>query len=1157
MSSDPEVPRRCRQRRLPIAPLAPMALGVAAGIVLDRYGIEASTRAWSAFAVVAALLTVAACWRGPRWVSGACVLAAAVGVGGGWHHRKAVDREMDDLARFAWNEPQPVWLRGVLVEVPEFRPGQWPGDAGSTRTELAVTAICDGRRWQAASGRLLTYASGDRTDLAMGQPVEAAGTLQAIAGPLNPGEPDRRLWALAKGIRLRLSIDSVEGLQPDPTGTSWLRENWLGQLRSIAHKRLVASLPADVAPLAAALLLGRREAIDADINDAFARTGTMHLIAISGLHMQTLAILAGSVLMLAGVGRRRSALAILICTVAYAVLVGGMPSVVRSTTMTFILGAAVILDRRAWSANLLALAALVILGRNPLSLFDVGCQLSFLAVMALVWVVPPLGRAAGLRVARSWIDPQAKLTEAQTPRQRLDALERHYAGPWKKALYAAWDWLRLMLISSIAVEIATLPLVMLRFHLFSVIGIFLNIILIPLSFPTLGLAGLTLLWSLTGLATPSVLVWPAAWLLRLNMGIVRWGATIPGGHAFVASPPWHWVLGYYGLLALALLAIRADWRWRRWPVASLAAWSLLGIVAVLGTSRPDVPEAEFLAVDHGLSILVRSPGGQTLLYDCGRMRDPHIGRRVIAPALWERGARRIDTVILSHADADHYDGLPDLIDRFGIGEIRVPPGFIGNDNPGATALIANCLARGIPVRTLSAGARLDLGGLIVDALHPPGHWLRDAPDNDRSLVLDLSCDGRHLLLTGDLEGAGLAELLALPTRRWDAILAPHHGGRTANPPWLYDWAEPRLVLASQQRPLDPATDALAPLERQGVPVLRTWREGAVRVRWEAGGLSARGFREASQYQDLKFQMTDFRMLMITPWGHAFIGLLSFFAGLVGCAMLGIVEFGAWSLVTAGRRHDPTRPDREPSPWEPIAVEAADGVRLAGAWHSAANANGRTLLLLHGFAEDRAAMLGRAEALAARGWNVVAIDSRGRGQSGGDRTTFGGREADDLRAWAAALADRVGPELKLAAWGRSMGAAIALRASVEEPRLRAVVLEAPYPELTPTVAAWLRRWRLPGFLAPWMLHRAARLAGVPLASPRPIDLATRLNVPALILHGTRDTIAPLSDARRLADALAGPVQFVDVPDARHSDVFDVGGPPLAYRIAAFLDGAVRS
>ncbi len=293
-----------------------------------------------------------------------------------------------------------------------------------------------------------------------------------------------------------------------------------------------------------------------------------------------------------------------------------------------------------------------------------------------------------------------------------------------------------------------------------------------------------------------------------------------------------------------------------------------------------------------------------------------------------------------------------------------------------------------------------------------------------------------------------------------------------------------------------------------------------------------------------------------PWLELLVGLGGFALGLLAVGTLAIIEWGAWSLVAPGRRHDPNRPGVEPWPWEPIAVAAPDGARLAGAFRAAPDAHGRTLLVLHGFAEDRAALFDRAQALADRGWNVALLDARGRGDSGGAFCSFGGREADDLRAWIDLLAVRVGPTAWFAAWGRSMGAAIALRAAADDPRLRALVLEAGYNDLTPTVAAWLRRLRVPGGFARPMLWRAGRLAGVSLHRPRPIDLAPQLAVPVSLLHGARDPIAPLADARRLHDALAhGPDRVLDVvADAAHGDVVTVAGPPVFDRVARFLEQA---
>ena len=223
----------------------------------------------------------------------------------------------------------------MIVEGPTFRPGdQGPGDRGSTRAVLALTGIVDGLGWRAASGRVQTWIAGDRADLEAGRPVEAAGLLSAIEGPLNPGEFDPRPILRGRGIRLRLAVDDPSGIWPDPTGEGWPWARRLGAVRAWSARVLASGLDPGVAPLASALLLGRREAVEPEVNDAFARTGTTHLLAISGLHLQVLAAVLGASVRAAGVGRRGAFATVALGTVAYALLVGLAPSVVRSAAMT-------------------------------------------------------------------------------------------------------------------------------------------------------------------------------------------------------------------------------------------------------------------------------------------------------------------------------------------------------------------------------------------------------------------------------------------------------------------------------------------------------------------------------------------------------------------------------------------------------------------------------------------------------------------------------------------------------------------------------------------------------------------------------------------------------------------------------------------------------
>jgi alpha-beta hydrolase superfamily lysophospholipase len=209
------------------------------------------------------------------------------------------------------------------------------------------------------------------------------------------------------------------------------------------------------------------------------------------------------------------------------------------------------------------------------------------------------------------------------------------------------------------------------------------------------------------------------------------------------------------------------------------------------------------------------------------------------------------------------------------------------------------------------------------------------------------------------------------------------------------------------------------------------------------------------------------------------------------------------------------------------------------------------LVLHGFGEHREGVSTRALALARSGWTVLLPDARGHGQSDGDHTSFGAREAGDVCAWLDDLSTRLGTACTWVVWGRSMGAAVALRAAAD-PRIRALVLEAPYPDLQSAVAAGLRRYHIPRQFASLILARAASLAGVSLDRPSPISLARTVRLPVLILHGSNDPVVPPGEVRRLAEAFPTTAVVIEVPGAGHANLFGVGGEELMGRVIEFLN-----
>ena len=230
---------------------------------------------------------------------------------------------------------------------------------------------------------------------------------------------------------------------------------------------------------------------------------------------------------------------------------------------------------------------------------------------------------------------------------------------------------------------------------------------------------------------------------------------------------------------------------------------------------------------HGGCTVLELPDGRTLLYDAGALGGPDVTRKQIAPFLWHRGIRRIDEILLSHADLDHFNGLPALLERFAVGQVTCTPTFADKNTPGVRVTLAALERTRIPVRIVQAGDRLTSGEVEMDVLHPPAEG-PEGNENARSLVLRVRHAGHTLLLTGDLEGAGLERVLALPPTPVDILMAPHHGSRTSNKPELADWARPRVVIACQGPPRG-VSQPSEPYSKQGAVFFGTWPHGAVTI----------------------------------------------------------------------------------------------------------------------------------------------------------------------------------------------------------------------------------------------------------------------------------------------------------------------------------------
>ncbi len=812
------------------APLVPVALAVTAGLIADRYaGVPLNL---AAFAAIGGLIAWAASNRRGSGSARVWLWLAAAAVGAADHHIHRNAYGPDDIGRFAGDRPAPVQLRGILDDEPaRFRSAKLDPLLAIQRPEttvtvLEVTAIDTAEGWKAASGRARLTVEGSLHGLHRGDAVEVVGLLSRPATPSNPGERDSQSLLLDQRITAEVRTKKSE------SGVTRLEEGWresfygwLAAVRGWGTRALGESLPHDEAGLAAALLLGEGTAMDREQWDAFIRTGVVHVLAISGQHLVVLAGFLWLILRASGVRRRKGAWAIAVLMIAYALLTGGKPSAMRAAVMVCSVCLGLLFRRPLSLPNAFALAWLVVIALNPTDPFTAGCQLSFISVFVLIWFLGP-------RLAPRELTP-------------LEQLIVESRGPLERLIRRAARLVVGFYLVSLVLSAANAPLILSRQNIISPTGILLGPPLILLTSIAL-VSGFLLL-----LAFPlgTWAAWPFAQVTRWSLAaceeLVGLGEAIPGGWVYAPGPEEWWLAGFYGAIAALVLL---GGRGRLCCIAALAGWTLFGLVA--GGHRPDRDElrATFLAVGHGGCIVIEAPDGRVLLYDTGTTLGPDAVRRMVAPFLWDRGISRIDEVFLSHADLDHFNGVPELLKRFAVGRVTVTPSFADKASPGVAFVLEDIERRGIEVRIARLGDRFTARDVTIDVLHPPSVGPAGT-ENARSLVLLVHHAGHTILLTGDLEGAGQSQVVQQPAPQVDVMLAPHHGAVGANARReagryssgaMAEWARPQLVISSQKPgPTDHLTAAYGAV---GAAVWGTPTMGAVTVRSHASGLIAESFR---------------------------------------------------------------------------------------------------------------------------------------------------------------------------------------------------------------------------------------------------------------------------------------------------------------------------
>lgn len=806
-------------------PMTVVAAAFAAGICCDRFAVPASLAVWW----TAAVFWLIAWWGLGSWkrrsasdpLRALFLCGCVLSVGAAWHHARWNLFDRREIGRYAADHIVPTCVEAVALQSPRSMPAiplsPYRAIPVGERSQLhlSLTGIRRGQTWRPVRGRARLTVDGQLLGVHAGDRVRVFAQIAAPSKPQNPGDfdyaahsrADRRLADFRNGFP-----ECVEVLRP---GAWHHPRRLLDHVQAWCLEEFQRLLGRENGAVAAALVLGAREGITREEFAAYRATGTVHLLVVSGLHVGIVVTAALFVCRLLFASRRRALVATAWVVVIFAVLTGGRPSVIRAAVCALAVLAAIASGNPIGRLNVLSAAALAVMVLNPGDLFRAGPQLSFLAAGTLI---------AYLAWVRSRRDSE---TQADRLKREARPLALHCTA-------ATGRWVSHLVAISCCIWLVSLPILMSQFHLFTPIAVILA--------PLMGLvAWFALTSGIALLAVHAMIPFASGIVAFVCEGFISWlrdavafAEGLPWGHFWVPGPPTWWTVGFYGGLAsLLILGRRVPLRWK---AATGALWLAAGLgAAALPSKEKSDLTCTFLYMGHGTCVVLQTPDGKCLLYDAGSLGSPDIAASTIAECLWAAGITRLDGVILSHADVDHFNAMPGLIARFSTAGIFTSPvmfdPLVHPDEESAPRQLRRELAEAdIAVRQVFGGDRIDLGGgASARVLHPPRQPLLGAGDNANSVVVVLEFAGRRVLLTGDLESPGMEDVLAELPLDVDVLMAPHHGSRFSDPPGLAEWCTPEWVVISGGD-VAGSTEAAQTYRAAGAEVLHTSAHGAIQFR---------------------------------------------------------------------------------------------------------------------------------------------------------------------------------------------------------------------------------------------------------------------------------------------------------------------------------------
>jgi len=732
--------------------------------------------------------------------------------------------EPNDIAQFVANERVLATLRGRIITTPYEDPGNWcfadfaftdPSSSFYMKVRQAKTAA----GWVPTSGTVRVHVDEPAPNLKMGDIVQIYCWLHRFEEPTNPGQFNVAVYLHRRNIHIGASVPARDAIERCPGDNPGPIMALRARLSDAASEALLADIPTEASNrgLLQALLLGDRRDIDPRTYEAFRRTGLLHLISLSGMHLGIFVGMVWGLCRVVGLTKRARAMVCILATALFLLVVPPRAPTVRAAIIVWTFCLAVFWRRHPDPLNTLSLAAIVSLLIRPTQVFEAGWQLSFMAVVGILLLTSRIGDLLHL-VTKGWF-------------RKKD----HRPGPISSAI----RWLGARAIGSFATGLAAWAggagVLLYHFYTITPLASFWTVLVFPLVGLIL-IAGFfrivlffvfpTISWLLGELVTGA-----ADLLIRVVnvMAIPNINSIVIGRVAISA------IVLYYVATLLALYAPIRRPKLRRvlWGVTVLGLAGYLGMLKWQRTHR-DYLSVTALDVGHGQAVVARLPGTQTLLFDAGSLHRKDVGGRIVVPFLDYVGIDHLDAIVISHDDIDHINGIPEVAYRRRVDHIYSHDTFLAEaaERPTAKRLI-DCLRQdGRKIESMPRS--IQSGRAKIQTLWPGrlDTLPEELGDNDKSLVCSIMFGRAAVLLCSDIERFAQRQIMSrYPDLRAEMVVEPHHGSAVTQDEDFLDHLNPSIVLRSCGRARGTPKGPIAP--KSNPKLIDTFKNGAVTICVEA------------------------------------------------------------------------------------------------------------------------------------------------------------------------------------------------------------------------------------------------------------------------------------------------------------------------------------